>query len=40
MVAERTRDKLLDSNPFVDVATHLFLEDIADKQGPPGSTTT
>lgn len=30
------REELTDSNPFVDVATHLFLEDIADKQGAAG----
>ena len=30
------RDRMLESNPFVDVATHLFLEDIADKQGAAG----
>ncbi|MCK4443898.1 MAG: hypothetical protein KAW09_05110 [Thermoplasmata archaeon] len=28
--------QLKESNPFVDVATHLFLEDIADKQGAAG----
>jgi len=30
------RERLIESNPFVDVATHLFLEDIADKQGAAG----
>jgi hypothetical protein len=29
-------EQLKESNPFVDVATHLFLEDIADKQGAAG----
>ncbi len=28
--------RMPDSNPFVEVATHLFLEDIADKQGASG----
>ena len=28
--------KLIDNNPFVDVAAYLFLEDIADKQGASG----
>ncbi len=28
--------KMIESNPFVDVAGHLFLEDIADKQGASG----
>ncbi|TLZ52046.1 MAG: hypothetical protein E6K18_03600 [Methanobacteriota archaeon] len=36
MAAEPARDRLIESNPFVDVATHLFLEDIADKQGASG----
>ncbi len=36
MATEPTREKLIESNPFVDVATHLFLEDIADKQGASG----
>ncbi len=31
-----TKEQLKESNPFVDVATHLFLEDIADKQGAAG----
>lgn len=30
------KEELVESNPFVDVATHLFLEDIADKQGAAG----
>jgi len=30
------REELTESNPFVDVSTHLFLEDIADKQGAAG----
>ena len=30
------QQRLIESNPFVDVATHLFLEDIADKQGAAG----
>lgn len=29
-------EQLKESNPFVDVSTHLFLEDIADKQGAAG----
>src|SRR5256712_11929519 len=36
MATEPARDRLIESNPFVDVATHLFLEDIADKQGASG----
>lgn len=36
MATEPAREKLIESNPFVDVATHLFLEDIADKQGASG----
>jgi hypothetical protein len=36
MVTTAAREKLIESNPFVDVATHLFLEDIADKQGASG----
>lgn len=35
-MTERARDLLIPSNGFVDVATHLFLEDIADKQGASG----
>lgn len=35
-MAERNREMPIESNPFVDVATHLFLEDIADKQGASG----
>lgn len=30
------KEELTESNAFVDVATHLFLEDIADKQGAAG----
>jgi hypothetical protein len=30
------RRKLIENNPFVDVAAYLFLEDIADKQGASG----
>ena len=36
MVTTAAREKLIESNPFVDVATHLLLEDIADKQGASG----
>ena len=36
MASERGTDGPIESNPFVDVATHLFLEDIADKQGASG----
>lgn len=28
--------RVVDSNPFVDIATHLFLEDLASKVGVPG----
>jgi len=36
MNKERHETKLIEDNPFVDVAAYLFLEDIADKQGPAG----
>src|SRR3972149_8464176 len=36
MATEPSREKTGESIPFVDVAPHLFLEDIADKQGASG----
>ena len=35
----KMRATLIANNPFVDVAAHLFLEDIADKQGAAGMNT-
>lgn len=34
-----SKRKLIEDNPFVDVAAYLFLEDIADKQGASGLNT-